>query len=134
MAVRSGEKYITDPPSVASQPGVTLPFSVFDTERLMAHVRAGLVDGIPPLDDPTDDKLIATVVAHGMPKWSADQMRHSPALRLAYYMFWMDVRDAAKGNKDSQERVDAAKAAWTEMRREELISDIPNMSVGLWER
>lgn len=134
MAVKPSTRYVTDPPSVRAQKGLVLPFSVFDQQRLMAAVRAGLVDGLPPMDDPTDDQLIATVVAHGMPKWSADQMRYNPSLRLTYYLFWMDVREAAKGNKESQGRVDGAVHAWREMRKEELISDIPNHTVGLWER
>lgn len=97
-------------------------------------IRRGLVEGIPPLDDPTDEQLIATVIAHGMPRWSADQMRYNPMLRLHYYMFWLDVREAAKGNKESQERVDGAISAWVQMRKDELVSDIPNRSVGFWER
>lgn len=131
---RVSSRYVTDPPSVRSQSGVVLPFSVFDVPRLMAHVKAGLIDGIPPLDDPTDDQLIATVVAHGMPKWSADQMRYHPGLRLHFYMFWMDVREAAKGNVDSKDRVDIAMQAWREMRKDELVHDKPNMSIGFWER
>lgn len=126
--------YITDPPSAGSAGGVVLPYSIFDVPRLMAAVRQGLIDGLPPMDDPTDDQLIASVVAHGMPRWSADQMRYHPGLRLKYYMFWLDIREAAKGNKDSQGRVDGAMEAWRQMRLDEVIADIPNMSVGLWER
>lgn len=127
-------RYITDPASVGAQPGVVLPFSILDVPRIMAMVRAGRIDGLPPLDNPTDDMLIATVVAHGMPKWSADQMRYHPGLRLQYYLFWLDVREAAKGNTEAAGRVDGARAAWDEMRRIELISDIPDRTIGLWER
>lgn len=127
-------RYITDPASVGAQRGIILPASVFDHRRLMQALRRGLINGLPPLDYPTDDLLIATVIEHGMPKWSADQMRHNPSLRLHYYLFWLDVREAAKGSKESQERVDAAITAWAEMRRNELISDVPNHTIGLWER
>lgn len=135
-ASQGASPYITDPGSVGSAPGIVLPFSVFDTARLMDALRRGQIDGIPPgvQGVPTDDELIASVVAHGMPKWSADQMRYNPALRLHYYLFWLDVREAAKGEKESKDRVDAAIATWAHMRKEELISDIPNHTVGFWER
>lgn len=127
-------RYITDPPSAESTGGVVLPYSVFDVPRLMAAVRAGLIEGLPPLDDPTDDQLIATVVAHGMPRWSADQMRYHPGLRLQYYLFWLDVKEAAKGEPEARGRVDGAIEAWRQMRKDELVHDIPNMSIGFWER
>ncbi len=126
--------YDPNPPSVSSHRGITLPVSVFDKARLMDSLRRGLIDGLPPMDDPTDDLLIATVVDNGMPLWSADQMRHNPALRLQYYLFWMDVRDAAKGDAEAKGRVDGAREAWAQMRKDELISDIPNHTIGLWER
>lgn len=131
VARAQSQRYITDPGSVT---GLTLPFSIIDTDRLMSYIRRGLIDGIPPLDDPTDNQLIATVVAHGMPSWSADQMRYHPGLRLQYYMFWLDVREAAKGVSEAKDRVDGCIAAWAQLRRDELISDVPNHTVGLWER
>lgn len=135
--VSPASRFITDPASIGAQRGsggVVLPFSVFDVPRLMAAVRSGLIEGIPPQEDPTDDALIACVTAHGMPLWSADQMRYNPNLRLHYYMFWLDVKEAAKGNKEAQGRVDGAMSTWQHMRKEELISDIPNHTVGFWER
>jgi hypothetical protein len=130
-------RYVTDPPSQrasGSGSGITLPFSVFDVPRLMSHIRAGTIDGIPPLDSPNDEELISTVIAHGHPRWSADQMRYHPGLRLHFYMFWMDVREAAKGNSESKGRVDGAIEAWAQLRKDEVISEIPNHTVGLWER
>lgn len=135
--VARGSRFVTDPASIGAQKGaggVVLPFSVFDVPRLMHALRTGLIDGIPPLDDPTDDALVACVVAHGMPLWSADQMRYNPNLRLHYYMFYLDVREASKGVKEAQDRVDGAISTWQHMRKEELISDIPNHTVGFWER
>jgi hypothetical protein len=111
-----------------------LPFSIFDHKRIMDALKAGTIDGLPPMDDPTDEKLIATVVDHGMPRWSADQMRYNPMLRLQYYLFWLDVREAAKGNAEAKDRVDGARASWDEMRKIELISDTPDHTIGLWER
>lgn len=131
MPAPRSSRYVTDPSSAG---GLVLPFSVFDTTRIMAAVRQGLIDGLPPLDDPTDDLLIATVVAHGMPRWSADQMRYHPGLRLQYYLFWLDVGEAAKGNAEAKDRVDGCISAWQQMRKDELISDKPDMSVGFWER
>ena len=134
MALSARQRYVTDPPSVKSQAGVTLPFSVLDVPRIMAAIQQGLIDGLPPMDDPNDDLLIATVIAHGMPKWSADQMRYHPGLRLQYYLFHLDVREAAKGNAEAKDRVDGAISAWAQMRKDELISDTPSHTIGLWER
>ena len=132
--VASPLKYNTDPTGVRNAPGVTLPFSVFDVPRIMGLLKQGLIEGLPPMQHPTDDMLIATVIDNGMPKWSADQMRHHPGLRLTYYMFWLDVREAARGNSEAQGRVDGAREAWIQARKGELISEIPNHTVGLWER
>ena len=132
--VRPGSRYITDPPSAASTGLPTLDGTVFDVPRLMSFIRAGMIDGIRPLRDPSDEKLIATVVAHGMPRWAAEQMRPNPMLRLQFVMFWADVQQAAKGNPEAKERVDACMAAWQEMRKIELVSDDPHGSVGFWER
>lgn len=134
MAIKTpgpASRYVTDP---SSPQGLILPGSIFDTRRLMSALKAGLVDGLPPMDSPSDAELIACVCAHGMPRWSADQMQYNPSLRLQYYLFWMDVRDAAKGDKECQGRVDGAIEAWLQMRKDELLSDIPNHTVGFWER
>jgi hypothetical protein len=127
-------RYNTDPPSAGSTRKVVLPFAILDVPRIMEAVRAGLIDGLPPLDSPTDELLIATVIEHGMPRWSADQMRYHPGLRLQYYLFWLDVREAAKGNVESKGRVDGAIEAWAQMRKDELISDTPGHTIGFWER
>lgn len=134
---RPSTRYVTDPASVGSlkgSGGVVLPFTVFDVPRLMHALRTGLIEGLPPMKDPTDDALISCVVTHGMPLWSADQMRYNPNLRLHYYMFYLDVKEAAKGDIEAKGRVDGAMATWQHMRKEELISDIPNHTVGFWER
>jgi hypothetical protein len=107
---------------------------MFDVPRLMAAIKQGLVDGLPPMDNPTDAQLMATVVALGMPKWSAAQMVYHPGLRLQYYMLWCDVQEAAKGNQEAKNRVDAARSMWSDMRRAEVVADRPDMSVGFYER
>lgn len=133
MRVRQS-RFNTDPGSVASARGVVLPASIFDTARIDDLLSRGLLDGIPELKHPTDDLLIATVIDHGMPKWSADQMRYHPGLRLSYYQHWRDTLSAARGDTEAQGRVDGAIEAWAQMRKDELISDIPNHTIGLWER
>ena len=127
-------RYVTDPSSARAQGGIVLPGSVFDTRRIREALKRKMIEGIPPMEDPSDEKLIACVMAHGMPRWAADQMRYNPSLRLQYYLFHEDVRDAAKGVADAKERVDAAIDAWAQMRKAEVIHDNPNMSVGFWER
>ena len=49
-------------------------------------------------------------------------------------MFYMDVREAAKGVTEAKERVDSAVAAWAQLRKDEVISDRPSHTVGIWER
>lgn len=107
---------------------------MFDLRRTNAAVRAGLIDGIPEMRHPSDGLLISTVVAHGMPRWSAEQMRGHAGLRLAFARFWADVHAAAGGDTEARERVDVCRAGWDEMRKHEVISDHPDMSVGMWER
>lgn len=127
-------KYDTDPPSAKSTRAPVLDGDMFDQARLQDAIAKGLVDALPPLDYPNDDLLVSTVVAHGMPRWSAEQMRNHPGLRFAFVRFWLDVGMAAKGDHEAQERVDVCRATWDEMRQVELIHDRPDMSVGFWER
>ena len=74
---------------------------------------------------PNDRLLIATLVAHGQPQWSAEQIRFHPPARFAAVKFWLDVQDAAEGDKEAQERVDYCVWSWQEMRKAQLISDLP---------
>ncbi len=124
----------TDPPSAQSTGQAKLPGSIFDQARIADAIRKGTIDWCPPLDYPNDDLLIATVVDLGMPRWSADQMRYHPGLRLAYVRVWMDVQAAAKGHAEAQERIDVVRATYQEMRQLELISERPSHTVGFWER
>lgn len=125
-----GIKYETDPPSAASTRAPTLEGSMFDQVRMQDAMRRGLIDGLPPLPYPNDDLLIATVVAHGQPRWSAEQMRHHPGLRKNFVLFWLDVQMAAKGDTQAQQRVDAVRWQWQQMRRAEQISDVPGHATG----
>lgn len=83
---------------------------------------------------PNDNLLVATLVAHGQPQWSAEQVRYHPPARFHALKFWCDVQDAAEGDKQAQERVDYCRWAWQEARKQEIISDIPNRTAGLFER
>lgn len=86
------------------------------------------------LDWPNDRLLIATLVAHGQPQWSAEQVRFHPPARFQALKFWLDVQDAAEGDKEARERVDYCVWAWQELRKQELISDTPNRTAGFAER
>ena len=128
--VRPTERYQTDPPSAGSTRLPVIDGPVFDMDRIGDAIRQGLIDGLPPLPYPNDELLIATAVAHGNPRWSADQMRYHPGLRKNFVGFWLDVQLAAKGDKPAQQRVDAVKWQWQQMRRAEQISDIPDRATG----
>ena len=79
-----------------------------------------------PIADIPDGELIRTLVGLGQPEWSARQLLHNPQLRLAALRLWADVGAAGRGDPKAKERVDYVRAAYSAMRREELISDDPN--------
>ena len=125
-----GVRYDTDPATAASTRKPVLNGSMFDQARLQDAVARGLVDGLPPLPYPNDDLLVATLVAHGNPRWSAEQIRYHPGLRKNAVGFWLDVGAAARGDKPAQARVDAVRWTWQNMRRAEQISDVPERATG----
>lgn len=86
------------------------------------------------LNWPNDRLLISTLVAGGQPQWSAEQIRYHPPARWAALKFWLDVQDAAEGDAEAKARVDYCREMWQEMRRAEVISDVPNRTVGIFER
>lgn len=82
--------------------------------------------GIPhEIKDLPDRLLIDTLVGHGQPLWSARELRTNPQLRLYAVKFYFDVVDAGRGDREAKARVDYCRAAWSALRREELISDDP---------
>lgn len=83
-----------------------------------------------PIASVPDAELIACLVEHGQPRWSAEELKRNPQLRLAALRFWVDVGDAQKGDPAARERVDYMRACWARMRAEELISDDPRRSHG----
>jgi hypothetical protein len=66
------------------------------------------------------------MVAYGQPHWSAEQIRYHPPARYAALRFYLDVLDAAEGDGQARERLDYCRWAWQEMRKNEMISDVPN--------
>lgn len=114
-------RYDTDPSSPAR--GVILPRSIFDS----TPERNRGAKWIPyELKHVPDALLIATVVAHGMPRWVAEECRHHGGVRFNYFKFWCDVQDAAEGDSTAKERVDYCREAWEKLRRLGAISDTPN--------
>jgi hypothetical protein len=75
---------------------------------------------------PNDQLLVSVMVAYGQPHWSAEQIRYHPPARYAAIRFFLDVLDSAEGDKQARERVDYCRWAWQEMRKNEMISDVPN--------
>jgi hypothetical protein len=116
-----------DPPSL--KPMRVRP--IFDSRPHRNRYQPGIAQ---EMKWPNDRLLIATLVVHGQPQWSAEQIRHHPPARLHAAMFWLDVWDAAEGDKQAAERVDYCRWCWQEMRKQEVISDIPNRTVGFFER
>lgn len=122
-------RYDKDPSTPAKAP--VLSRSIFDStpER-----NKGVTMARYPLKGAPDELLIATLVAHGQPRWAAEEVRRHPGARFAALKFWCDVQDAAEGHKEAQERVDYCREVWSSMRKIELISDTPNHTIGLFER
>ena len=116
-------RYITDPSTPAPAP--VLPRSIFDPRP---HRNVGQPTIPHELPAVPDSLLIATLVAHGQPRWAAEEVRRHPGVRFTAVKFWCDVQDAAEGDKAAQERVDYCREAWEKLRRESLISDIPHMA------
>jgi|SRR5215472_12046730 len=82
--------------------------------------------GIPRNNAYTDDYLISTLVSHGNPRWSAEQLRNNPNLRLVATQFAIDVEDASRGDRSAKQRVDYITSQWNAARREELLADDPS--------
>jgi len=134
MSIRPSSRYVTDPPSAGSS-GQPVPAQILDVKRTMEMYRAGKIDGISiELPHPNDELLIATLMSLGTPRHGAEMLRHHPAMRLAAYEMWGLVQMAAKGNAFAKEQVDMTIALNEQMRRDELVADRPDMSIGFWER
>lgn len=86
------------------------------------------------LRDWPDDLLIANMVEHGCPRWAAEQIRFHPPARFAAATFYLAVLEAREGDKLAKEKVDYMRWAWQEMRKQEVIADWPEHTVGLFER
>jgi hypothetical protein len=105
-----------------------------DTARVRDALERGLIQGMPPVDYPNDDLLVATLVEHGQPLFAANELRFHPGARLFAYIFWDDVQRAASGNAEAKEIVEAAMMTWAQLRKDEIISDTPGHTAGFWER
>lgn len=88
------------------------------------HHQAGAGIATPLLEVP-DEELIQNLVALGQPRWSAEELKHNPQLRLSALRCWVDVGDAGRGDPEAKERVDYLRECFSKMRAEEIISDDP---------
>ena len=78
-----------------------------------------------PLAEVTDEELVQNLVALGQPRWSAEELKTNPQLRLAALRCWVDVGDAGRGDAGARERVDYLRECFSRLRAEEIISDDP---------
>jgi len=112
-----------------------VPEQILDVKKTMEMYAAGKITGISvELPLPNDELLIATLMTLGTPRHGAEMLRVHPAMRLAAFEMWGLVQMAARGNVFAKEQVDMAISMNEQMRKDELIADRPDMSVGLWER
>lgn len=104
---------------------------IFDSSP---HRNRGMPGIAHELDWPNDNLLVSTLVALGQPQWSAEQIRHHPPARYAAVCTWLTVQEAAEGDRLAKEKLDYIRWSFAEMRKLELVSDIPNHTVGFMER
>lgn len=83
-------------------------------------------DGLPAMAGLPDDELIDCLVRNGQPRWSAEQLRSNPPLRLAATAFFFDDEAATKGDLAAKQKVDFLREMWVKLRKEELVADDPN--------
>lgn len=95
------------------------------SRRLLLLLPSGRHVEINDPAGPTDDNLIATQVAVGMPRQAAEQVRHSGAARFLALRMWCDVQEAAGGDADAKLRVDYYRESFEQLRRAELIAEDP---------
>jgi hypothetical protein len=118
----------TDP---SSAPAIMLRSPMFDVRP---HRNRGMPGIARELQALPDDRLIAVMVEHGCPVWSAQELRRSPYLRFCGVRFYFDVEAAAQGDRKAKERVDYLRESYQTMRAVGLIDESPEHTVGLWER
>jgi hypothetical protein len=104
----------------------TRPMAVVPIFDSRPHRNRGMPGIRKELKWPNDRLLISVLVAYGQPQWSAEQLRFHPPARFFAVKFLLDVMDAAEGDGAAKERVDYCRWSWQEMRKQEMISDIPN--------
>lgn len=130
----------TDPPGLVKQNGRPIG-QIFNTAPDRNIGQPGITRELPQLPD---DRLIATLVSLGMPRFAADEVRTHPTARFQAVAVWCLVQDAAEGKHvthpqtgesiPAKELVDGMREAWAQARKVELISDRPEHTIGLWER
>lgn len=118
----------TDP---ASAPRYMLPRQLMDTA---AHRNLGNPEIPMELPALPDDRLVAVMVEHGCPVWSANELRRSGFLRFCAVRFFFDVMDAQEGDRAARERVDFIREQYQEMRRAGIVDETPSHTVGIFER
>jgi hypothetical protein len=96
------------------------------------------------LDALPDAVLISTLVSLGCPRWFAELVRTSQQLRFRAVQVYFLCEDAAAGRRlthpvtgesiPARDLVDSMRAEYEVMRRIELVSDVPDHTIGLFER
>jgi hypothetical protein len=119
----------TDPRGLAPAPRAP---DIFDHAPQRNRGMAGVANDCST--EEWDNRLIATAVALGCPRWAAEQCRTHPPARYSLLTVWCDVQDAAEGDAAARERVDYYRWCFDRARRQEVISDDPGRTVGLFER
>lgn len=105
-----------------------LPHPLLAAQQRKAQLVAAQNNGIPyELKAVPDAEIIANLVRYGQPRHSAQDVSKDPTgqARLLGLRFLFDCEDAAQGDKDAANRVDALRYMWAQLRKEELIADDP---------
>jgi len=120
--------HFNDAPGLPRAPKAPRIFNDDPERNLGAHLLPDELEALP------DDKIIATAVALGMPRFAAEQARTHPGCRWNLVKIWCIAQDAAEGDGTAKEQIDYLRHSFQELRRAELIADRPDHTAGLWER
>lgn len=101
----------------------------FDASRKRSQqVVSAQNQGIPfEIKAVPDAEIIRNLVSYGQPLHAAQDVTKDPTgqARLLGMRFLFDCEDAARGDKEARQRVDALRYMWAQLRKEELIADDP---------
>lgn len=101
-----------DPPGLRRAPQAP---DIFAHEPHRNRGMAGIANDCSTLE--WDNRIIATAVSLGCPRWKAEQARTHPPARFALLKVWCWVQDAAEGDPTAKECLNIVREAFDKEAR-----------------